>query len=134
LFPVNVGVSTDQIRDWCAVSARAAADKKGEDSVILAVGNIFPVTDAFVITSGANARQVRTIAEEVEDQVKAAGGPAPLHIEGLDDARWVLLDYGDFVVHVFLDEVRRFYDLERLWADAPRWSWDRPGASVAAGE
>ncbi len=118
LFPVNVGVSTDQIREWCAVAARAAADKKGEDIVILAVGNIFPVTDAFVITSGANARQVRTIAEEVEDQVKAAGGPAPLHIEGLDDARWVLLDYGDFVVHVFLEEVRRFYDLERLWADA----------------
>jgi ribosome-associated protein len=134
LFPVNVGVSTDQIRDWSAVAARAAADKKGEDTLILAVGNIFPVTDAFVITSGANARQVRTIAEEVEDQVKAAGGPSPLHIEGLDDARWVLVDYGDFVVHVFLEEVRRFYDLERLWADAERWSWEQAGAPVAAGE
>jgi ribosome-associated protein len=134
LFPVNVGASTEQIRDWCAIAARAAADKKGEDTVILAVGNIFPVTDAFVITSGVNARQVRTIAEEVEDQVKAVGGPSPRHIEGLDDARWVLVDYGDFIVHVFLEEVRRFYDLERLWADAERWSWERPGASVAAGE
>jgi ribosome-associated protein len=134
LFPVNIGASTDQIRDWCAVAARAAADKRGEDTVILAVGNIFPVTDAFVITSGANARQVRTIAEEVEDQVKAAGGPSPLHIEGLDDARWVLVDYGDFIVHVFLEEVRRFYDLERLWADAERWSWEQPSAVVGAGE
>jgi ribosome-associated protein len=134
LFPVNIGASTDQIRDWCAVAARAAADKRGEDTVILAVGNIFPVTDAFVITSGANARQVRTIAEEVEDQVKAAGGPSPLHMEGLDDARWVLVDYGDFIVHVFLEEVRRFYDLERLWADAERWSWEQPSAVVGAGE
>jgi hypothetical protein len=58
-----------------------------------------------VITSGTNARQVRTIAEEVEARIKAEGGPGPLRIEGLDDARWVLLDYGDFVVHVFLDEV-----------------------------
>jgi ribosome-associated protein len=131
---VKVSVSADQIREWCAVAARAAADKKGEDTIILAVGNIFPVTDAFVITSGANARQVRTIAEEVEDLVKADGGPAPLHVEGLDDARWVLLDYGDFIVHVFLDEVRRFYDLERLWADAERWSWERPGVVVAAAE
>ena len=74
-------------------------------------------------TSGANARQVRTIVEEVENQVKESGGPAPIRIEGLDDARWVLMDYGDFVVHVFLQEVREFYDLERLWADAPVWNW-----------
>jgi ribosome-associated protein len=114
----------DQIRDWCTVAARAASDKKGEDTVILAMGRIFPITDAFVITSGTNPRQVRTIAEEIEEKVKAAGGPAPLRVEGLDDARWVLMDYGDFVVHVFQDEVRQFYELERLWADAERWSWE----------
>ncbi len=131
---MKVSVSAQQIRDWCEVAARSAADKKGEDTMILAVGGIFPVADAFVISSGANARQVRTIAEEVEERIKADGGPAPLHVEGLDDARWVLLDYGDFIVHVFLEEVRRFYDLERLWADAERWSWERPGAAVAAGE
>jgi ribosome-associated protein len=129
---VNVGV--DKIREWCGVAARAAAEKSGVDTVVLAVGPILPVTDAFVITSGTNARQVRTIAEEVERRIKQVGGPAPFHLEGLDDARWVLIDYGDFVVHVFLDEVRRFYDLERLWADAERWSWERPGAAVAAGE
>ena len=121
---MTVGEGSERIREWCITAARAASEKKGEDAVILAVGPILLITDAFVITHGANARQVRTIAEEVEDKVKAAGGPAPLRIEGLDDARWVLMDYGDFVVHVFLEEVRRFYDLERLWADAERWPWE----------
>ena len=106
------------------VAARAAAEKKGEETIILEVGGVLAITDAFVITSASNDRLVRTIAEEIEASVKAAGGPAPIRIEGLDDARWVLLDYGDFVVHVFLDEVRRYYDLERLWADAPVIEWD----------
>ena len=131
---MNVAQSTDQIREWSAIAARAAADKKGEDIVILAVGHIFPVTDAFVITSGVNARQVRTIVDEVEKQVFDATGIKPRSVEGLNDLTWVLLDYGDVVVHVFLDETREFYGLERLWADAGRWSWERPGASVAAGE
>ena len=91
---------------------------------MLEVGAVLAITDAFVITSGANVRQVRTIAEEVEDKVFEAGGTKPLRIEGLDDARWVLIDYGDFVVHVFLEEVRRYYDIERLWSDAPRLAWE----------
>jgi ribosome-associated protein len=124
--------SIDDVRQMSVVAARAAAAKKGEDTVILAVEPLLKITDAFVITSGANARQVRTIAEEVEEQVKADGGPSPLRIEGLDDARWVLMDYGDFVVHVFLDEVRRFYDLERLWADAQRWPFEPLTATAAA--
>jgi ribosome-associated protein len=115
--------SLDQVRDWCEVAARAAWAKGGEDSVILMVGEVLPITDAFVITSGSNPRQVRTIVEEVEEQVKRAGGPAPRRIEGLDDARWVLMDYGDFVVHVLLHEARHFYRLERLWADAKVWPW-----------
>jgi ribosome-associated protein len=85
---------------------------------------VLAITDAFVITSGTNPRQVATIVEEVEARVAEASGRKPLRVEGLGDARWVLLDYGDFVVHVFLDEVRRYYDLERLWADAPRVPWD----------
>ncbi|HUR22419.1 MAG TPA: ribosome silencing factor [Acidimicrobiales bacterium] len=121
----------EQIRELVEVAATAAAAKKGEDVVVLEVGEILAITDAFVITHGANARQVRSIAEEVEERVSSAGGPRPLRVEGLDDARWVLLDYGDFVVHVFLDEVRRFYDLERLWADAPRVVWDQ-GPTAAA--
>jgi ribosome-associated protein len=121
---VTLSATLDDIRNWCAIAAGAASAKKGEDPVILAVGPILVITDAFVVTSGANPRQVRTIAEEIELQIKLAGGPAPLRIEGLDDARWVLMDYGDFVVHVFLDDVRQFYELERLWADAERWSWE----------
>jgi ribosome-associated protein len=123
--------SIDDVRRMSVVAARAAAAKKGEDTVILAVEPLLKITDAFVITSGTNPRQVRTIAEEVEEKVKQDGGPSPLRIEGLDDARWVLMDYGDFVVHVFLDEVRKFYDLERLWADAERWPFETIGAAVS---
>ncbi|HEX7167923.1 MAG TPA: ribosome silencing factor [Acidimicrobiales bacterium] len=120
----------DEVRQWAAVAARAAEDKKGADTVVLEVGGVLAITDAFVITSATNSRQVRTIADEVELQVKGVGGPAPLRIEGLDDLRWVLLDYGDFVVHVFLDEVRSFYDLERLWGDAPYVDWRAVAAEV----
>ena len=111
------------------VAARAAADKHGQDTVVLEVGQVLAITDHFVITSGANVRQVRAVVDEIEAQVKANGGPSPIRVEGLDDARWVLMDYGDFVVHVFLDEIRRYYDLERLWADAPRLEWDDAAAS-----
>jgi ribosome-associated protein len=116
--------SLDEIRELARVAARAAADKKGEDTIILEVGSVLAITDAFVITSASNDRLVRTIADEVEAKIKAAGGPGPIRVVGLDDARWVLLDYGDIVVHVFLSEVRRYYDLERLWADAPVIEWD----------
>ena len=119
----------EQVRELVVTAAKAASDKKGEDTVVLEVGSVLAITDAFVITSGANTRLVKTIAEEVERKVDEVGGPKPLRIEGLDDARWVLMDYGDFVVHVFLDEVRRYYELERLWSDAPRLDWQQTGAA-----
>jgi ribosome-associated protein len=112
--------------DAVVVAARAADAKSGEETVILAMGELLAITDAFVITSGRNARQVRTIVDEVEMRVKEACGASPLRVEGLDDARWVLLDYGEFLVHVFLDEARDFYDLEHLWADAARIPWELP--------
>jgi ribosome-associated protein len=102
------------------VAAGAASSKTDDPTVVLDVGDLLGITDHFVITSGTNVRQVRTIAEEVELRVKEQAGDAPRYVEGLDDARWVLLDYGQFVVHVFLDEARHYYNLERLWADAPR--------------
>jgi ribosome-associated protein len=115
------------------LAARAASDKKGEETLVLDVGPLLSITEAFVITSGTNDRQVRTMAEEVEEQVKAELGRAPLRVEGLSDARWILMDYGDVVVHLFNEETRRYYDLERLWADAGRISWEdgRPGRSRA---
>lgn len=123
----------EDIRELCSIAARACWEKGGEDTVILSVGKTLSITDAFVITSAGNARLVRTLAEEVEMKVKAAGGPAPIRIEGLDDARWVLMDYGDFVVHVLLGEAREFYQLDRLWSDGERWDWDEPAAHVAGG-
>ena len=116
--------TSEQVRVWARTAAQAASAKGGEETTILEVGAVLAITDAFVITSGRNTRQVKTIAEEVETRLKADGGIAPLRVEGLGDSQWVLLDYGDLVVHVFLDETREFYDLERLWSDAPRVAWE----------
>jgi ribosome-associated protein len=116
--------TSEQVRDWARTAAQAASAKGGEETVIIEVGAVLAITDAFVITSGRNTRQVKTIAEEVEARLKADGGIAPLRVEGVGDSQWVLLDYGDLVVHVFLDETREFYDLERLWSDAPRVAWE----------
>jgi ribosome-associated protein len=131
---MDKGATLDDIRHWVSTAARAASSKKAEHTVVLDVSDVLSITDAFVITSAHNRRQVLTIAEEVEAQVKATGGPAPIRAEGLSDAQWVLLDYGDFVVHVFLDEVRRYYDLERLWADAPAIEWDEGIRATANAE
>jgi ribosome-associated protein len=120
--------TADEVREWARTAARAASAKGGEDTVIIEVGAVLAITDAFVITSGRNNRQVKTIAEEVEARLKAEGGIAPLRVEGLGDSQWILLDYGDLVVHVFLDETRRYYDLERLWSDAPRVAWEDEAA------
>ncbi len=129
----GTGPELAEVHHLAAVAARAAAAKKASDPVILEVGGVLAITDAFVITSGSNPRQVRTIVEEVEAQVGRATGRKPLRTEGLDGAQWALLDYGDFVVHVFLDEVRRYYDLERLWADAPRVPWEEEVAGPPSG-
>ena len=122
----------DRVREICSVAARAAWSKGGSDTVILSVGRVLAITDAFVITSGTNNRMVRTIAEEIETKVKAASGRSPLSVEGLDDARWVLMDYGDFVVHTFLDEAREFYQLDRLWGDGERWEWQSTAEEALA--
>jgi ribosome-associated protein len=124
-----VAVAPDE--DWPRLAARAAADKQGTDTVILEVGAVLAITDHFVITSATNTRLVRTIADEIERQIAEAGGPRPRQVEGLDDLHWVLLDYGAFVVHVFLDETRHYYELERLWSDVPRLAWEAE-APVAA--
>jgi ribosome-associated protein len=123
-MPVSPRNGLDDVREWARVAARAAASKGGQDTVVLEVGQVLAITDAFVITSGRNTRQVATIAEEVEARLKAAAGISPLRTEGLSEAEWVLLDYGDFVVHAFLDHVRDHYQLERLWSDAPRLEWE----------
>jgi len=120
--------------EWAVVAAQAADQKAADDVVVLEVGPVLAVCEHFVIASGSNTRLVRTITDEVEAQVARAGGPRPLRVEGLDDLRWVLMDYGDFVVHVFLDETRRYYDLERLWSDVPRTPWAPVGGGSGPGQ
>jgi ribosome-associated protein len=109
--------------DLAVLAARTADDKGGTRPVIMRVGDLLGLTDLFVVTSAPNVRLVRAVVDEVEARVGAEAGVKPKRVEGLDDARWVLMDYGDWVVHVFLDEARQFYDLERLWADVPRIPW-----------
>jgi ribosome-associated protein len=103
------------------VAARAASAKSGDAIALLDVGEIITIVDYFVLVSGSNTRLVRTIVDEVQQVMRAHDGSRPIGVEGLDDATWVLLDYGDVVVHVFLDTTRDYYDLDRLWADAPRF-------------
>ena len=98
-------------------AVRAAADKKATDIVILDLRKASGFTDFFVICSGSSSRQVRAIAEGIEEAL-ASSGTKPSHVEGADRAEWILLDYFDFIVHVFLPESRAFYALERLWGSA----------------
>jgi len=98
---------------------RAALDKKATDVVVLDLRKTPAFTDFFVLCSGQNARQVKAIADAVEETMKAAK-VRPAHVEGYDRAEWVLMDYFTFIVHVFSPQTREFYSLERLWGDAER--------------
>lgn len=104
--------------ELAVVAARAAADKKARELIALDVSERLVLTDVFLVTSGASERQVGAIVDGVEDAMHAAGVKA-LRKEGVGEGRWVLLDYGDIVVHVQHDEDREFYALERLWKDCP---------------
>ena len=121
-------IRLDEVQAWARIAAAAADDKKAADTVLLEVGQVLSIADVFVVTSGANGRQVRTIADEIEKRLREDAGLAPPRMEGRRDLTWVLLDYGALVVHVFSDEMRRFYDIERLYRDVPivRWPSSAP--------
>jgi ribosome-associated protein len=112
-------IELSEFDDRVRRAINAAAEKKAIDLTVLDLRGISSFTDFFVIATGANRRQVQAIADEVSDQLKRNGSPAA-RIEGYQNAEWVLIDYGDFVVHVFDDKARRFYDLERLWRESRR--------------
>jgi ribosome-associated protein len=103
-----------------ASALHAAADKKAADPVVLDLREVASFTDFFVVVSGTNARQVQAVADGVTERLKKEHGQRPARVEGYNTAEWVLLDYGDFIFHVFEEKSRRFYDLERLWRDAAR--------------
>ena len=101
------------------IAVDAALDRKAEHLTVLDINAISDFTDHFLICNGSNERQVQAIADAVIGKLRDAGW-RPLHVEGLRHGRWILLDYGgDMVIHIFLDEAREFYALERLWSDAP---------------
>ena len=97
----------------------AVMGKKALDIIVLDVSGLTSLADSFIICSGRSNRQVSAIADYIRTDLKKQG-VAPLSVEGLQEGHWVLMDYGDIVIHVFYDDVRRFYDLEGLWSDAPR--------------
>lgn len=109
----------EELDERICTALRSASDKKALDLVVLDLRAIASFTDYFLITSGTNPRQVQAIADEIVEQLKKQGTRAA-RVEGYNTAEWVLVDYGDFVVHVFEEKSRRFYDLERLWRDAVR--------------
>ena len=124
--------AANESRERAIAAARAAASKLAVDIVILDVRNLIVITDYFVIATGGTERQVRTIVEAVEKTLRDAG-ERPIRREGESEGRWVLLDYVDTVVHVFAQKERDYYDLERLWRDAPTLEWEEePGRSDAA--
>jgi ribosome-associated protein len=110
-------------RDLAALIARIADNEHGSDVLVLAVGDVLGVTEYFVIVSASNRRLVRTLVDEIEVQTRELTGRSPLRNEGVREQQWVLVDYGDVIVHVFLAEVRDYYEIERLYTDVPKVDW-----------
>jgi ribosome-associated protein len=111
--------SIDPSRDKALECARAAIDKKAENLKVLDLTNLSSFTDYFLICSGMSDRQVMAIADSIEAAMSAQDREL-ISIEGYSEGRWVLMDFGDVVIHIFLDALREYYDLENLWAEAPR--------------
>lgn len=109
--------------DTARLAARAADGKGATDVVVLDVGDMLGICECFVVASASNPRLVRAVVDEVEAQVKAATGRSPKSVEGASERRWVLMDFGDVVVHVFAEEEREYYRIERLYQEAPTLDW-----------
>lgn len=107
------------IRECALIAARAALGKKASNITVQDVRELTSVADYFVIATASNSRQVNAIVDSIEEDVRRKGGMKPTHREGGAGGMWTLLDYSDFVVHVFQPEARNFYRLEELWNDAP---------------
>ena len=118
--------TTDQLQRSLEAAqkvARICDDYRGRDTLILDLTGITPICDYFVITTGGNRRQIHAIADEANRMLKESGSRR-MGREGYDESSWVVQDYGDVVLHVFTPETRQLYDLENLWADAPRVEWE----------
>ena len=123
----RTATDAQRVREQAVAAAEEAVGRKGGDVVLLDLRGLTSATDWFVIATGESDIQVRSIAERIEERLVRDFDARPWHVEGLKRTHWVLLDYVDFVVHVFHREARAFYDLERLWADAPVERFDGTG-------
>ena len=103
--------------------ARAIDAKQGTDIKVFDVAKVLAITEIFVVTSASNRRLVRAIVDDVEEVVRNQLGRSPLRVEGASEQQWVLIDYGDVIVHVFTDEMRTYYEIERLYRDVPALEW-----------
>jgi ribosome-associated protein len=120
---------SDLIEDRVRLAVSAALDKKALDLDVLSVGDLTSIADYFILSSATNERQATAIADNIVDRLKSELKVKPLLVEGTTPGRWILIDYGDFVVHIFTEDVRRFYGLERLWGDAPNVTAEFTGES-----
>ena len=116
----TAGTPFAELDEEARLALKCASDKKAFQMVALDLREIASFAEFFLIVSGANQRQVQAISDEIEEQLKKQLNSRPVRIEGYRSAEWVLLDYGDFIVHIFEKAAREFYDLERLWRDAKR--------------
>jgi ribosome-associated protein len=123
--------ASDRALELVRIAALAADEKSGEDLVALDVSGPLPLTDVFLLATGRNERNVQSIASEIEDKLNQAGVKT-LRREGRTEGRWILLDFGDLVVHVFHEEDRMYYALERLWKDCPVVPLDLPVRDATA--
>ena len=121
----------DSIEQRVRLAAAVALDKKAADLDVLSVGALTSIADYFVLCSAGNERQAQAIADAIVERLKEQMNVRPLLVEGTTPGRWILLDFGDFIFHVFTEDARRFYGLERLWGDAPNVTAEITGVGEA---
>ena len=118
-------------RERALLCVNASLEKKAKNVILLKVKELSAFTDYFLICSGASDRQVQAIASSIREKMKK-DGVLPLGVEGESHGQWILMDYDDVVVHIFYEPVREFYDIERLWSEAPRMDVDENAVKLAA--
>ena len=121
-----------EARELAIAAARIADDGKGSDIVVLHVGDVISLTEYFVVVGASNRRLVDALVQDVEAKIRVATGRSPIRVEGARENQWVLVDYGDVIVHVFLSEIRDFYEIERLYNDVPKIDWTDADSTTPA--